>query len=185
MQDKKIIIYAVIALLLIAGLVYFLVSVVSGPGNGGNGGGGGPGTSTSTATSTSPRPKTVLPVPSGTVVPGVNSTTSPDVAKPTSVKPLGGGGLSSRTFSVSVNKDVVTPQEVDMYVLDDVKITFSAVDKDYTFTQPDLGLTWTVPRGGSKMVPMQFANVGKFIYYCASCGGPSKGPVGYFVVVPK
>ncbi len=174
--DKKIIIYAVVALVLVAGLVYFLVTSTQKPASG-------PGT---VGPGVAPEaPKTVLPVPKDIVVPDINST-STDIGKPSSVKAAGGAtSIDLRAFNSSVNADKVSPDTIAVYKNDIITINFSAVDKDYSFVQPDSGLSWTVPKGGSKAVPFQGTNVGKFIYYSPPLGGPTKGPVGYFVVVPK
>lgn len=129
--------------------------------------------------------QTYEPVSAGISVPGVGAQTSSDVAKPTAVKTIGSDGISARTFSISVNGDTVNPEKIIVKTLDIVNITFSAVDKSYTFIQPDYGLTWTVPMGGSKSFQFQGASPGQYKYYCGACGGPGSGPVGYFVVVPK
>ena len=84
-----------------------------------------------------------------------------------------------------LDKDAVSPQKVIVKLLDIVTINFSAVDKSYDMTQPDNGLSWTVPKGGSKNLQFQGSTPGQFTFYCVSCGGPDKGPVGYIVVVPK
>lgn len=176
MQNKKTIIYVVVALVLIAGLAYFLISSTGKPGN-------------ETATPGSPTPvaevpKTALPVPAGTVVPGVNSTGTPaDVAKPTSVSKIG-GAINATNFSIAIANGKISPANINVYLGTPVNITFSS-DQAYGFVQPDNGLSWSVPAGGSATIQFQSNQPGKFIYYCKSCGGPEKGPVGYFVAVSK
>jgi len=93
--------------------------------------------------------------------------------------------LSARNFNVVLDGDSVFPQKIIIKLLDMVTINFSAIDKTYDFIQPDNGLAWTVPKGGSKSLQFQGATPGEFTFYCESCGGPDKGPVGYFIVVPK
>jgi len=171
--NKKIIIYAVAALVLVAAVVLILVWNFP---NNKNVGPGGPGVKPAT-------PKTVFPVPPGTVVPSVNSTTTPaDTAKPTSITNTGGIGITN--FNVAIADGRISPANVNVYVGTPMNISFFS-DKAYTFSQPDNGLSWSVPAGGSFTIQFQANQPGKFIYYCPSCGGPSKGPVGYFVAVSK
>lgn len=145
-----------------------------------------PGAATPGAAGTTAESKTKMPVPAGVSVPGTNSQVSGDVAKPTSVAPAAPGATSqNRTFSVAVNNDTFTPAEFIGYVNDIVTIHFTAVDKDYDVTQPDYGYKLIIPKGQTKLLQGQFTTAGKFVFYCASCGGPDKGPVGYFVAVPK
>lgn len=175
MHEKHTIISAVAALVLVAGLAYVLVSSNQKLGS------GGPGTvASSTASEGS---KTVQQVPPGTVVPDVNSTdTLPDVAKPTSVGDI--GGIKIQNFRVAIANEKVSPANVIVYVGTAMNITFSS-DKEYGFVQPENGLSWSVPAGGSVTIQFQGNQPGKFIYYCKSCGGPAKGPIGYFVAVPR
>ena len=122
-------------------------------------------------------------VPADTVVPGATSTNlPPGVAQPENVK-LSGDASSPylKDFHVTVKNDTVSPDNIVTYVRDIVTITFESGDKAYDFIQPDLGLRWQVPAGGSKTMQFQTASTGKFIFYCSSCGGPGKGPVGYIV----
>lgn len=175
MQNPKLLIYSVAALVLIAGLAYVLVSRNQKPGSGGAG--------TTASSTASEGSKTVLQAPPGTVVPNLNSTDTPaDVAKPTSVGDI--GGIELQNFSVAIANEKVSPANVIVYVGTAMNITFSS-DKEYGFVQPDNGLSWSVPAGGSVTIQFQGNQPGKFIYYCKSCGGPAKGPVGYFVAVPR
>jgi hypothetical protein len=176
-KDKKVIAFAVLGLVLV-GVIFWFLSFGSKPAPGvippSGKSGAAPGA-----------PKTVLPVPKDIVVPDMNST-STTVGKPASVKDAGGpSGIDLRNFNISVNGDKVSPDIVAVYQNDIVTMVFSAVDKDYTFVQPDSGLSWTVPKGGSKAVPFQGTNIGKFVYYSPPLGGPAQGPVGFFVVVAR
>lgn len=126
-------------------------------------------------------------VPAGTVVPDANSSGLPaEVAQPESVR-LSGGGSSPylRNFRVVVKNDAVSPMNIVSYAGDILTITFESVDKAYDFVQPDFGLRWQVPAGGSKTFQFQTVNTGKFIFYCSSCGGPDKGPVGYITAAAR
>jgi heme/copper-type cytochrome/quinol oxidase subunit 2 len=126
-------------------------------------------------------------VPAGTTVPEPASANLPSgVAEPQNVK-LSGGASSPylRSFSVEISNDTVSPNNIIAYVGDILTITFESVDKTYDFVQPDFGLRWQVPVGGSKTFQFQTSNPGKFIFYCPSCGGPGKGPVGYVTAVVR
>jgi heme/copper-type cytochrome/quinol oxidase subunit 2 len=126
-------------------------------------------------------------VPEGTVVPESNSENLPSgVAEPQNVKQTAGENSPySRSFRIVINNNSVSPNNIVAYADDILTVTFESADKDYDFVQPDLGLRWQVPAGGSKSFQFQASNPGKFIFYCPSCGGPEKGPVGYFTAVAK
>ncbi len=173
---KKYIIFGAVALVLIAAvLVIVLTGGKSEPEVPGGGGDALPVDQTGT----------YKPVDANTAVPDVDSRVDSGVAKPTEVKAVGVDDLSSRNFNVILDGDSVSPQKIIIKLLDIVTINFSAVDKTYDLIQPDNGLAWTVPKGGSKKLEFQGGTPGEFTFYCESCGGPDKGPVGYFVVVPK
>jgi heme/copper-type cytochrome/quinol oxidase subunit 2 len=126
-------------------------------------------------------------VPPGTVVPATSSTgLAPGVAQPQIVKKSGGESSPYlRSFSVTVKDGVVSPNNIVSYVGDILTITFESGDRAYDFVQPDHGLSWQVPAGGSKTLQFQASGSGKFVFYCPSCGGPDAGPKGYFTVVPS
>ena len=88
-------------------------------------------------------------------------------------------------FSVSVSGNKFSPDTIIVKVGDRARINFTAVDKDYDFTQPDYGFSVPLPKSQKKIVEFQASAEGKFTFYCKSCGGLSKGPVGYLVVVSK
>ncbi len=175
-KNKKVVLFAALGLALVIFLLWFLFSgLKTTPGTvpSANDSGGKTGS------------VTAAPVPAGTVVPGTNST-STDVAKPTAINKIGAGGaVNQRNYAVEVKNDLVTPQKIAVYVGDVVNIAFTSADKTYDFVQPDNGAEWTVSLG--KPITLRFSspNAGQFTYYCKSCGGPGKGPVGYFVVVPR
>lgn len=120
-------------------------------------------------------------------VPGATSTDIPaNVAKPQIVGPANPSNTASfRSFTVSIKGNVFSPDTVIVKMGDIAHINFMAVDKDYDFTQPDYGFYVLIPKGQTKLVEFQATAEGKFTFYCKSCGGPAKGPVGYVVVVPK
>lgn len=90
-----------------------------------------------------------------------------------------------RSFSLSVSSNEFSPSNVIAYIGDTVRLNITAKDKDYDFYQPDYGLSKQLPKGVAALVEFQVTAAGKYTFYCKSCGGPAKGPVGYVVVVPK
>jgi plastocyanin len=130
--------------------------------------------------------KTRLDVPADTKVPDSSSQVSADVAKPISVSVAAPGTTSKkRTFTVSINNNDFSPSNVIINVGDIAHIDFTAVDKAYDITQPDYGFQLNIAKGETKLLEGQYPSPGKYVFYCESCGGPDKGPVGYITVVPK
>lgn len=144
----------------------------------------------STPSSPSKAP-TRAPVPSDAFVPEKNSTSTPaDVARPKDVyralSPSVSKATSSiRTFDITVEDNQFTPNKITVYQKDVPRLTVVAVDKDYDLTQPDYGFHLALPKGQPKLLMFVAGSAGKFMFYCEQCGGPDRGPKGYFVVVPK
>jgi plastocyanin len=84
-----------------------------------------------------------------------------------------------------VKNNEFSPATIAAHVGDTISVNFLAEDKDYDFTQPDLGLSAKLLKGKNQLIQVSPTQTGKFTFYCASCGGPAKGPVGYLVVAPK
>lgn len=125
-------------------------------------------------------------VPAGTHVPESGETASGDVAVPvTVIEAAPGVQAKSRSYTVAVSGNKFTPSTVVVRLGDTTSIRFTAEDGDYDFTQPDLGLSAKLLKGKEQLIQVTPSNPGKFMFFCASCGGPDKGPVGYLVVVPK
>lgn len=125
-------------------------------------------------------------VGSGVVVPdaSASSTVPANVAKPAIVTQAAPGSTSKfRSFSISVTGGKFVPENVIVNAGDTVHINITATDKDYDFYQPDYGLSTPLPKGVQKVVEFQATSRDKYTFYCQSCGGPSKGPVGYVTVV--
>lgn len=178
MIDRKIyFIFGAVALVLIVAVLVILST----------GGKNGPETPGGAATTTPvSQSDTYKPVDANTVVPDANSQVDSGVAKPTEVKAVGAGGIvDQRNFQVVVKNDSVSPQKVIVYVGNLVNVAFTSADKQYDFVQPENGMSWTVSKEKPITLTFQSPNPGQFTFYCVSCGGPDKGPVGYFVVVPK
>jgi len=126
-------------------------------------------------------------IASGTVaVPEVGAKDVPqNVAVPQNVLPAAQTGAAKlRTFSIRANNDEFSPDTVIVNLGDTVRLDLTAVDKNYDFFQPDYGLkNSSIGKGQTAHVAFQATAAGKFTFYCVSCGGPAKGPVGYLEVV--
>lgn len=133
---------------------------------------------------------TAQPLPSGganLVVPSENATSVPQgVAAPTVVASGSISGTTSfRSFNVTETATAFTPATIIVNQGDTVHINLTAEGGAYDFTQPDLGLKLALKSGQTKLVQFDAVSSGKFTFYCSSCGGPAKGPVGYIEVVAK
>jgi heme/copper-type cytochrome/quinol oxidase subunit 2 len=120
-------------------------------------------------------------------VPEKNSSNIPEnVAKPEVVGVGNPAGTTSyRSFSIKAEGDKFSPDTIVVKEKDTVRLSISAIDKDYDFTQPDYGFKVAVKKGDSKPLQFDATASGKFIFYCAACGGPDKGPIGYLIVTAK
>lgn len=190
--DKRtiIIVVIVVAVVLIGGFLLFNKnSGVSpfGPAGGPAKGPGPAGGTTGGPVQLPGGPATRETVPSNVVVPGATSTNVPaNVAKPQVIGPANPNNTASfRSFSITISGSAFTPNTVIVKVGDTAHINFTAVDKNYDFTQPDYGFNVSIPKGQTKLVEFSATAEGKFTFYCKTCGGPSSGPVGYIVVAPK
>jgi heme/copper-type cytochrome/quinol oxidase subunit 2 len=131
--------------------------------------------------SSSGQPTTFQPLTEKITVPDVNSPAS-NLANPNSIIPF--GTAKSRSFSITISNNQFTPNQIAAYQGDNLAISFTAKDKNYDVYQPEYGWKQTILKGESKPVIFQATASGKFTFYCQSCGGPSKGPVGYIYVSP-
>ncbi len=137
------------------------------------------------ATPSSGQSSTWRPISAKISVPDVNSPKS-DIADPNSVVAAAPSGTAkARSFSINISAGRFTPNKIAVNQDDNVSIFFTAQDKNYDVVQPDYGLKQTVSKGESKPIMFQATTAGQFTFYCSSCGGPAKGPVGYLMVVPK
>ncbi len=144
------------------------------------------GTAPQGAGMTPEKSQTLQAVDPNTVVPDASSTVPANVAAPQLVTQASPNSQSNfRSFSLTVSGNEFTPNTVIVNVGDTVHLNIMAMDKDYDFTQPDTGLSQPLPKGVSKVVEFQATVEGKYTFYCKSCGGPAKGPVGYVTAVPK
>lgn len=118
-------------------------------------------------------------------VPDANSPKS-DIANPNSVVAAAPVGTAkSRSFSITIFNNQFSPSQIAVYQGDNVIISFAAKDNNYDVVQPDYGLKQIIPKGGAASIMFSAVASGKFTFYCQSCGGPAKGPVGYLLIKPK
>ncbi len=135
---------------------------------------------------------TMAPVPANVTVPNEgDKNVSSSVAVPSvqaSAHPSGGAS-QYRQFSISVNNNEFMPATIAVNKGDIVDLEILAVDKDYDFTQPDYGFSGLsvlpIKKGATTKVQFEAVTTGKFTFYCSSCGGPDKGPIGYVIVTDK
>lgn len=153
---------------------------------GGSGGAGGAGANAGGAAS-STAPVTRTAVPANVAVPGAGATsTAANIAVPTIVSPANPTNSASfRSFNIQIANGAFSPDQIIVYVGDTVSVSFTAVDQAYDWTLPDYGMQVSIPKGTTRQVQLSPHAVGKFLFYCTSCGGPEKGPTGYLVVAPK
>lgn len=124
-------------------------------------------------------------VPAGTTVPEPTSDVPEGVARPKTTSPLNGGSPNRfRRFSIEIKRDTFVPYTVIVHQGDIVHIDMTAVDKEYDFFQPDLGLRQTFKKGETKPIEFNPFTEGAFTFFCARCGGPEDGPVGFLIVAP-
>ncbi len=125
-------------------------------------------------------------IPSTIAVPDTASSVPSNIAKPQMIAPaLTGSSASFRDFSITASGNKFTPDTVIVNKGDRVRLNIKAIDKNYDFTQPDYGLNSPLPKGQTTMIEFQASAADKYTFFCKSCGGPDKGPVGYIVIVSK
>lgn len=141
----------------------------------------------SAATSPLGAPVTRTEAPKNIAVPDMHTQNVPqNVAAPTTISPAGPNTTANfRSFAIRVEHDAFSPNTVIVKQGDVTHISFTAIDKNYDFAQPDYGLSSPLPSGREKIIEFGAGLSGKFTFYCTSCGGPTKGPVGYIIVTQK
>jgi len=129
-------------------------------------------------------PKTRSAPPQNVVVPEKNSANVPEnVAKPQIVNPSSPTSQANfRSFDLGVDGDKFVPDTVIVRAGDTIRLNITAVDKNYDFTQPDFGFSAPLLKGQEKVIAFGATAAGKFTFFCKSCGGPDKGPVGYIII---
>ena len=126
------------------------------------------------------------PAPATVVVPDKETEVPAYVAKPKSVSPAAlGVEAKLRIFEITATATVFTPDTVVVNQGDVVRIKVTALDGDYDLDQPDYGFSQSIRNGEVKPLEFQASAAGVFKFFCPSCGGPTKGPLGSLIVVPK
>jgi heme/copper-type cytochrome/quinol oxidase subunit 2 len=183
---KKLIIIALAAVVVIIVVVVFVVTrereAATSVSSGGNYGTPGAGPASS-----APAPVTRLPAPANVLVPEAGAQNAvPNIAVP-QVESAAAPGVDAkyRSFNIIIENGQFMPSTVAVNLGDVVQLQVGAVGGNYDFIQPDYGLRASLPNGVSKKIEFGATAPGKFVFYCSSCGGPAKGPVGYLIVVGK
>lgn len=179
-----------IGIIVAAVVVLAMILIFGFSGGGAPGGTNILGTDGEDAGPTGPVTQEALPRNVVIVVPDKGAENVPEnVAVPENVSPSNVAGTASfRTFpTLKMENNKLGPQDtVTTYVGDTVTLYIEAVDADYDFTMPNYGFREIpIPKGDTKKIAFTATAEGKFTFFCQSCGGPEKGPVGYLVVVPK
>lgn len=140
-----------------------------------------------TLTAQAPITATHLPVPTNVVVPEAGAKNVPaGVAVPQVEAAASQTGDSKyRSFDIMIENGQFMPDTIAVNLGDVVNLELSAAGAAYDFTQPDYSISVSIPENGSARKEFQANVSGKFVFYCSSCGGPAKGPVGYLIVAEQ
>jgi len=183
-KQKKIVIGAAAAVVVIVIVAVISVFLMNGPQkNAPSVAGNNPQT---TNTTTAPRAvPTRLPTPTNVIVPEAGAMNVPaNIAVPQVEAAASPSGNSKyRSFNIIIQAGQFIPNTVTVNLGDIVNLEVGAVGAGYDFTQPDYDIKASIPDNGSKRIQFGAAATGKFVFYCSSCGGPAKGPLGYLIVV--
>ncbi len=182
-DKKRIILIAAVVVVIVAVVVAFVVvggKQINGPG----GAGGHSETANSKPSSAS---ATRLLAPTNVVVPeaGAQNISSSVAVPKVESAAASGADAKYRSFNIIVENGQFMPSTIAVNQGDTVNLQIGAVGGDYDFTQPDYGLRVPLPNGKNKTFQFAATAAGKFVFYCSSCGGPAKGPVGYLIVAAK
>jgi heme/copper-type cytochrome/quinol oxidase subunit 2 len=177
-KQKNNLIIAVAAIVLLVSIILFWPRAKTSPTQSG--------TPPSNSQGLTSQSATVAAVPANIGVPNEGDNVGSGVAVPqiqTPAHPSGAGTGDFRQFAISADNNAFVPATVIVKSGDIIDLEITAVDKNYDFTQPDYGFSAvSLPKGETTKVQFQALNTGKFTFYCASCGGPNKGPIGYVIV---
>jgi heme/copper-type cytochrome/quinol oxidase subunit 2 len=179
------IVLAVVVILLVVWAVMAGRKNMSSSGAAATAGGGGPAGAIGSNSSSSGS-GTYAPAPANVVVPNVGATSTGGVAVPVTETPAAPGvSAKYRSFNITVNSSGFSPATIAVNVGDTVNLQITASGGNYYFTQPDLGFNDPLPEGQTKTVSFSPMTAGKYLFYCSSCGGPTKGPTGYIIVAAQ
>ncbi|HEY5220973.1 MAG TPA: cupredoxin domain-containing protein [Candidatus Paceibacterota bacterium] len=187
-EKKKIIIEVVVGVVVLIVVVVIIVYALHGKGgavsNATQPSNRAQSTSTPLARLAALTSSTTAAVPAGTVAPNKGSTSTPsNVAVPVVQGPGSpSGDVSYRSFNISIDGSAYSPNTVIVKTGDTVNLEMTAVDANYAFTLPQYHFNDPIAKGKTQTIQFQASGVGDFTFYCGSCGGPSKGPVGHLIV---
>jgi heme/copper-type cytochrome/quinol oxidase subunit 2 len=127
---------------------------------------------------------TVAPVPAGTSVPNAGAVNTPSNVAIPAVQSAGdpSGNVSYRSFNIKIDGGAFSPNTVIVKQGDTVNLELTAVDASYGFTLPSYKLNAPIAEGKTQTIQFQALQIGDFTFYCGSCGDPSTGPIGHFIV---
>lgn len=91
----------------------------------------------------------------------------------------------TRVFRARFEDEKIMPDTFVVHQGERVRLEVLAADNTYDLTQPDYHLQVPVAPSTRQLIPFEANEVGTFLFYCSSCGGPKDGPRGYIVVAPK
>ncbi len=125
-------------------------------------------------------------VPEGAYVPEADQENADtDLAIPTNVVNAAPDvDAKMRMFDIRADKGIFAPSKISVRKGDTVRISISAIDKDYDFVLPDFGMRQTMKKGEKKAVEFQATNEGLYSYYCEQCGGLDSTATGTITIVP-
>jgi len=187
-KKKEIIIAAIVAVVIVAIIIVLIAagkkgsvpSAVSGVANNNS-------QSTSTAFPSTYVPASIpthLPAPTNVTVPDAGAkNVAPGVAVPqVEAAASPSGDNKYRSFSIIMENGEFMPNTIAVNLGDIVNLEIGAIGANYDFTQPDYSISVPIPAGGNVRKQFQANVTGKFVFYCSTCGGPAKGPLGYLIV---
>jgi heme/copper-type cytochrome/quinol oxidase subunit 2 len=186
-NTKKIIGVVVIAIVIIAVIAVAWYQYAQRSVSNGGAGSAAVGSGAATVGALTATSSTRTAVPADATVPDKGASSTPaNVAVPV-VQGVGdpAGNVEYRSFNITIQGGAYSPDTVIVNQGDTVNLDLTAVDATYGFDQPDYGFNTAIPKGKTQTIQFQALQSGNFIFYCASCGGPSKGPVGHIIVVAK
>ena len=181
-KKRNLIIAIVVVVVLVVLLVWAILAVHKNASPSGSAGAFGPAGVAGLSASSSGS-GTLTTAPTNVAVPNAGETSTNGVAVPqTETAAAPGATAKYRSFNITVTSSAFTPSTIAVNVGDTVDLQITASGGNYDFTQPDLNLHRLLPQGQTKTVEFSTMTSGKYTFYCSSCGGPSKGPVGYIIV---
>ena len=92
---------------------------------------------------------------------------------------------NTRIFRAYLDDEQLVPSTFIVYQNDNVQLEITSFDNTYDINQPEYGIHMPIRLGMRTLIPFKATQAGTYLLFCQSCGGPSKGPVGYLMVLPE